>query len=277
MRSTRRATTAGQSKAVSARALDSGCALAAVLVCCSLAAVSCAPKSASPRGLRVAAAADLKYALDDLAALFGRDHPGAAVEPVYGSSGNFYSQIVAGAPFDVFLSADIEYPRRLLRDRIGVPDSLFTYAVGGIVVWVRSDSPLDPATALASPSLRKLAIANPAHAPYGRAAEAALRGLGFYESLEPRLVLGENVAQAFEFAASGAADAGVIARSLALAPAAKSRGRYWEIPPAAYPRIEQAGMIVRDSAGARDFRAFLLAPAAREILSRAGFVPPESR
>jgi molybdate transport system substrate-binding protein len=223
--------------------------------------------------LAIAAAADLKFALDELAAGFRRAHAGIDLRPTYGSSGNFYAQIRAGAPFDVFLSADVDYPSRLAQDKIGAPNTLFIYGFGRLVVWVPADSKLDPATALRQPSLGRVAIANPAHAPYGRAAEAALRGLGLYDALQAKLVLGENVAQAFEFVESGAADAGIVALSLALAPSA--RGRYWEIPPSAYPRIEQAGLILRDSPAARDFRAFLLSGPARDTLERFGFRPPE--
>lgn len=252
-------------------------------VACSLAigalllSESCAHRPAAPRKLAVAAAADLKFALDELSADFRRANPGVAIDPTYGSSGSFYSQIAQGAPFDLFLSADLDYPRRLLGQKIGAPDSLFTYGAGRIAVWVPVDSKLDPATALRASSLRRLAIANPAHAPYGRAAEAALRSMGIYDALKPKLVLGENIAQAFEFAETGAADAGIVALSLALAPAAAGRGRYWEIPQSAYPRMDQGGLILRDSSDARAFRAFLLRAPARETLKRFGFLAPEQR
>ena len=162
------------------------------------------------------------------------------MEIAYGSSGNFFAQIGNRAPFDVFLSADVEYPRRLVSAGIGPANSVFTYAVGRLVVWVPAGSPLDPATALRDPRVKHVAIANPQHAPYGRAAQAALRSLGLYQSVEPKLVLGENIAQTLQFVESGAADAGIVALSLALAPPVRARGRYWEIP---------AGRISADGAG----------------------------
>jgi len=146
--------------------------------------------------------------------------------------------------------------------------------VGRLVVWVPAGSPLDPATALREPSVKHVAIANPQHAPYGRAAQAALRTLGLEESLEPKLVLGENIAQTLQFVESGAADAGIVALSLALAPPVRARGRYWEIPLDAYPRLEQGGIILKDSQAARDFRAFLLSAGGRRILKQYGFVVP---
>jgi molybdate transport system substrate-binding protein len=142
------------------------------------------------------------------------------------------------------------------------------------VVWVPAGSPLDPATALRDPSLKHLAIANPQHAPYGRAAQAALRSLGLYASVQPKLVLGENIAQTLQFVESGAADAGIVAMSLALAPPVRARGRYWEIPPDAYPRMEQGGIILKDSGAARDFRGFLLSADGRRILRQYGFLVP---
>ncbi|MCX6627160.1 MAG: molybdate ABC transporter substrate-binding protein, partial [Candidatus Solibacter sp.] len=165
-------------------------------------------------------------------------------------------------------------PRKLAAAGIGAENSLFTYAVGRLVVWVPAASPLDPATALRQASVKHVAIANPQHAPYGRAAQAALRSLGLYQSVEPKLVLGENVAQALQFVESGAADAGIVALSLALAPPLHARGRYWEIPLGAYPRMDQGGIILKDSRAARDFRGFLLSAAGRRILKQYGFFLP---
>ena len=243
-----------------------------VLAAC-LGGFGCAPKPASPV-LSVAAAADLQFALDDGSRAFRSSHPGIDLRIAYGSSGNFFAQIRNQAPFDVFLSADAEYPRQLIRQGVGVPDSLFIYALGGIVVWVSAGSPLDPATALQYPDLRHVAIANPQHAPYGRAAEAALRTLGVYDRLKDKLVFGENVAQTLEFVQSGAADVGIIGFSLALAPSVRNQGRYWEIPRDEYPKLEQGGVIVKDSPAARDFRAWLLSQAGARILQTYGFLLP---
>jgi molybdate transport system substrate-binding protein len=223
----------------------------------------------------VAAAADLRFAMDDISAGFRRVHPGVELRASYGSSGNFYSQIRNGAPFDVFLSADIQYPRWLREAGIGLPGSLFVYGIGRIVVWVRTQSGIDPAAALRDPAVRRFAIANPAHAPYGRAAEAALRSLRVHDRLEKKLVLGEDISQTFGFIDSGAADAGIVALSVALAPTARAEGRYWEIPIDDYPRIEQAGLLLKDSPDARAFCDFLRGAAGRAILKKYGFFPPE--
>jgi molybdate transport system substrate-binding protein len=142
------------------------------------------------------------------------------------------------------------------------------------VVWGPAASPLDPATALKAASVRHVAIANPQHAPYGRAAEAALRSLGIYDSVAKKLVLGENVAQALQFVQSGAADVGIVALSLALAPPVRGQGRYWEVPGTAYPKIEQGGVILKDSKAAREFRSFLLDEVGRRILKKYGFSLP---
>jgi molybdate transport system substrate-binding protein len=235
--------------------------------------LGCAPKPAA-QVLSVAAAADLQFALDDGSHAFRASHPGVDLRIAYGSSGNFFAQIRNQAPFDVFLSADAEYPRQLIQQGVGVPDSLFVYALGGIAVWVASASPLDPATALQSTDIRHFAIANPQHAPYGRAAEGALRTLGVYDRLKEKLVFGENVAQTLEFVQSGAADAGIIALSLAMAPSVRNQGRYWEVPRDKYPKLEQGGVIVKDSPAARDFRAWLLSPAGARILQTYGFSLP---
>jgi molybdate transport system substrate-binding protein len=234
---------------------------------------ACAPHPASQK-LAIAAAADLNFALPELARGFHAVDPAVELEVAYGSSGNFYAQIGNRAPFDVFLSADVEYPRRLASAGIGPANSVFTYAVGRLVVWVPWSSPLDPASALQDSRVKHVAIANPQHAPYGRAAQAALRSLGVYQAVEPKLVLGENIAQTLQFVESGAADTGIVALSLALAPPLRARGRYREIPLDAYPRMEQGGIILKDSKAAREFRAFLLSTGGRRILKQYGFFVP---
>jgi molybdate transport system substrate-binding protein len=247
-----------------------------VPACLWLVLAGCASRAA-PQTLTIAAAADLNFALERISSSFRIAHPKVTVEVSYGSSGNYYTQIRNRAPFDLFLSADVEYPRKLAGEGIGVADSLFVYALGRIAVWVPAGSPLDPATVLREAwmrgsSMRHLAIANPQHAPYGRAAVAALHSLGAYDSVEKKLVLGENIAQTLQFVESGAADAGIVALSLALAPPVRARGRYWEIPLAAYPKIEQGGIILKPSPAASDFRSFLMDTAGRRILGQYGFL-----
>jgi molybdate transport system substrate-binding protein len=226
--------------------------------------------------VRVAAAADLKFVLDDLAERLARRQPTIRLQPSYGSSGVMHSQLRQRAPFDVFLSADIEYPRDLVTRGIGAERDLFTYATGRLVVWVPLSStlPLEREGLRALVGARRIAIANPRHAPYGRAAEAALRNAGVWAEVERRLVLGDNVAQAAQFVHSGAADVGVIARSIARAPSMRSQGRAWDIPEEAYPGLTQGGLIL-PWAGSRDaavrFREYLLSDEGRQVLASYGF------
>ena len=242
-----------------------------------------ASQPSTAREVRVAAASDLKFALDELSSAFRTRHPDVAVAPTYGSSGNFYTQLSNDAPFDLFLSADVAYPQKLAEQGKAAGGPLFRYAVGRIVVWVPNGSELDVEKrgmqALADATVKKIAIANPKHAPYGRAAEAAMRGAGVYERVKDRLVLGENVAQAAQFVRSGSADVGVVALSLAVSPAMRGQGRYWEVPPDAYPRIEQGGVVLKwakDPGAADAFRQFMLSDEGRAILKTYGFVaPPE--
>lgn len=229
--------------------------------------------------LTVAAASDLQAALPVIASQFEKD-TGHKVTLTFGSSGNFFTQIQNGAPFDVFLSADIDYPRRLERAGIAERGTLYEYATGRLVLWTRSDSGVDVRrglTMLVEAGVRKIAIANPAHAPYGRAAVAALRHVGVYDRVQPKFVLGENISQAAQFAQSGNAEVGVLALSLALAPALQRAGSYVEIPANFHAPIEQAAVVLSTSSQkglARRFLAALKAPEAVRILQSYGFAPP---
>jgi molybdate transport system substrate-binding protein len=254
---------------------------AIVLVGCSSTSRSDATPAASKRVVSVAAASDLKFALDDVLATFQKEHADIEVRPSYGSSGNFFAQLSSRAPFDLYFSADVEYPRKLIEAGLAGRDSEFVYAVGQIVVWTRNDSPLDVESqgveALRDQRVRKIAIANPKHAPYGRAAEAALKQLGVYEDVKDNLVLGENVAQTAHFIETGAADVGVISLSMALAPAMKDKGKFSRIPREAYPMMEQGGVILnwaQDRAAAASVRAYVIGPPGRDILKRHGFTLP---
>lgn len=227
----------------------------------------------------VAAASDVMFAVNEIAANFEKA-TGCSVRVSTGSSGNFLSQIENGAPFDVFFSADIAYPKKLEAEGLAVPGSTYLYAVGKIVMWVRNDSRLDISKGLAAlgdPGIHKVAIANPQHAPYGRAAEEALRKAGVYDAIKDRLVLGENISQAAQFAESGNADAGIIALSLALSPGLKEKGRFWRVPEKLYTPILQGVVAVRTSRnpqGAQTFLDYIKAPATSALLERYGFVLP---
>lgn len=231
--------------------------------------------------VRAAAAADLKFALDEVIVAFQSKYPAVKVTPTYGSSGNFYSQLSNKAPFDIYFSADIDYPRKLIEAGHASKDTQFDYAVGQIVVWVRKDSPVNVEKlgieALADPSVKKIAIANPQHAPYGRAAEAAMKKLGIHDRVKDRLVLGENIAQTAMFVESGNADIGIIALSLALAPAMKDKGTYWLVPMDAYPTLKQGGVILNwaeNRPAADAFKLFVTGSDGRAILKRYGFILP---
>jgi molybdate transport system substrate-binding protein len=239
------------------------------------------PQAASkPCGtVTVAAASDLTYAMNEIAADFEKA-TGCTVRLSMGSSGNFLTQIENGAPFDVFFSADIAYPKKLEAEGLAAPGSTYLYAIGKIVLWTRNDSRVDVGkgfSVLRDASVKKIAVANPEHAPYGRAAEEALRQSGVYDAVKDRLVLGENISQAAEFVESGNADAGILALSLVLSPAMKDKGRAWTIPENLYTPIQQGVVAVRSAAnsqGARQFLDYIKLPATAALLERYGFVLP---
>ena len=239
------------------------------------------PEGSAQATVRIAAAADLRFALDELTALFLKEHSDIALTVSYGSSGIEYAQLVNRAPFDLFLSADVAYPRQLAERGLTLPGSEFTYAVGRIVVWAPVSSPIDVAglgmNALKEPTIAHVAIASPEHAPYGRAAEAAMRSAGVYDLVKSKLVFGENVSQALQFVQSGSADLGIVALSLALSPTVARAGRFRELPLDAYPRIEQGGTILQWASNpdaARSFRSFMLSEQGRAVLKRYGFYLP---
>jgi len=232
--------------------------------------------SASAQEITVAAASDLQFAMPELVRNF-EQQTRAHVKVSYGSSGNFFSQIQNGAPFDVYFSADISYPQKLEASGLTEPGTLRKYAAGQLVIWVRNESRLDLSKGLhvlSDPSVKKIAIANPSHAPYGRAAVAALKSEQLYDQIASRLVFGENISQTAQFVETGNADAGLIALSLAIAPAMRGKGRYLEVPSSAHPAIEQACVVVRNSRQkdlARKFVDFATGEEGKKILSRFGF------
>lgn len=254
-----------------------------VLLCCLFFRMSEAQENRGATSelpkIRVAAAADLQFALDELGAQFEK-RAARRIDVLYGSSGNFFAQIQNGAPFDVFLSADMEYPQKLEAAGLAAPGTFFEYATGRIAIWMRKDAKADLARlgwkALLEPGVERIAIANPEHAPFGRAAVAALRNAGLYEQVRKRLVYGENIAQAAQFAASGSAQAGILALSLAISPAMRD-GQRWEISADLHPPIEQGAVILKnasDKEGARAFMDFLKSDAGRKILELHGFALP---
>jgi molybdate transport system substrate-binding protein len=226
--------------------------------------------------IAVAAAADLQFAMQDVAARFQKE-TGKTVKLTYGSSGNFFQQIQNGAPFDMFFSANLDYAKKLESAGLTVPGSYYEYAKGKIVIWVRNDSKLGLSSGmqvLLDPSVKKIAVANPEHAPYGQAAVAAMQNDKIYERLKDKFVLGENISQTASFVVAGAADVGIVALSLALSPNMKDKGRYVEIPAVEYPPIEQACVILLSSKNketARQFLSFVKTAAIGEVLRSYGF------
>lgn len=227
--------------------------------------------------ITIAAAADLKFALDEIVVLFNKVHPVDRVKTVYGSSGKFQTQIRQGAPFDLYFSADISYPRALRAEGFAASE-VQSYAVGRIVLWsaVMDASKMTLAD-LADPAIRKIAIANPRHAPYGKRAEEALRAAGVWEKVEGRLVYGENIAQTAQFVQSGNVQIGIIALSLAFNPELSRRGGYALIPDDLHQPLEQGFIITKRATAnllAQAFARFMAGNEARAVMRRYGFVLP---
>ena len=253
----------------------------AFLLSCALALGLPGPAQPRPVQVAVAAAGDLRGALEELKGGFEAGHPGIQLQLSFGASGSLTAQIQQGAPFDVFLSADVGFPQQLQKAGLVRDQGLFPYAVGSLTLWVRKDLALDPARdgwqVLLSPGIRKISTANPQVAPYGRAAEAALRRVGLYEKVQPRLVFADNIAQAAQFLQAGSAEAGLISTTQARHPALAQTGLLWRVPADTYPPLRQAGVILLRSPHqdqARAFRGFITGADGPAILARHGFARP---
>jgi len=245
------------------------------------ASLAIAQETRNSSELLVAAAADLSSVLKEAADRYEKQ-TGVKVKLGFGASGGLTQQIQNGAPFDVFFSADMDYPRRLIASRDAEAASLQEYAVGKLVLWVPASSRLDVEhqgmRALLDPSVTKIAIANPEHAPYGRAAVAALKHANLYDQVSSRLVLGENVSQAAQFVESGNAQAGFVALAHALAPGMQGNGQYWEVPAAFYPALTQGVVVLSHSQHKKEAAEFLLYMKSKEaldLLHKFGFATPE--
>jgi len=245
-----------------------------------------AAQTPATQTIKIAAAADLQFAMPDLVRQFAKSSSAkpsdvkpsdVKIDVIYGSSGNFFSQLQNGAPFDIFFSADMDYAKKL--DVAGLVESgtLVRYAVGRLVLWTPPSSAVDVAKdgwkTLLDARVEKIAVANPEHAPYGRAAVAALHSAGIYDQVKSKLVYGENISQAAQFAQSGNAQAGLVALSLAVSPGMKD-GKWWEVPADAYPPIAQGAVVLKSSsnkAAARAFLEFVTGAQGRETLKKYGF------
>jgi molybdate transport system substrate-binding protein len=242
-----------------------------------------APKRASqaPTKIRVAAATDLRSCLDALTDAFQIEHPNFDLLPTFGASGVLLTQLKSGLETDLYLSADIAYAHDLAAAGLAAEADVFESAQGRLVIWVRNESPIDVAKlgaeALLDTSVRRVAIANPLHAPYGRAAVAALEHLGLHERLNEKLAVGESATQAAQYVESGAAEVGILPLALAKGTRLMERGRFWVVPAEAHPPIRHGGAIhtrAIDREATVAFRDFLLSPAGRAILARYGFEFP---
>jgi len=233
--------------------------------------------SAHAEKLTIAAAADLKFAMDEIVTGFKNRHKGHTLEVVYGSSGKFHTQIRQGAPYDLFFSADSSYPLELARQGHAASE-VTPYAVGRIVLWSAAlDATKMTLASLADSKVTRIAIANPKHAPYGKRAEEALTAAGLWEKVQPKLVFGENISQAAQYVQSGNAQAGIIALSLALSPELSKRGGYYLIPDTMHKPLEQGFIITRQGAGkplAKQFADYMGSKQARGVMTRYGFVLP---
>ncbi|WP_367026884.1 molybdate ABC transporter substrate-binding protein [Methylococcus sp. ANG] len=227
--------------------------------------------------ITVAAAADLKFAMDEIVATFKKSNAGEDVEVIYGSSGKFHTQIQEGAPYDLYFSADIGFPRELVNKGLAASE-VKPYAFGRIVLWSATlDATRMNLSSLADSKFARIAIANPKHAPYGKRAEEALRAAGVWEQVEPKLVYGENIAATALFVQTGNAQIGVIALSLALNPELASKGGYWLIPDSLHEPLEQGFIITKRAESnplARRFAEYMSGKEARAVMTRYGFVLP---
>lgn len=240
--------------------------------------------SAGNQTVLVAAASSMKFAFDEIIDAFRVEQPEIDIKVSFGSSGNFFSQISHGAPYDAYFSADHDYPQKLKEGGHADNNSEVTpYAVGSLVLWVPNHIPVkvmeEKIHTLLNPVIKKIAIANPRHAPYGRAAIECLKNLEVYSAAQSRLVMGENITQAAQFTQTGAAQAGIIALSLALTEKMQASGTYWEIPEDTYSPIQQSFLLLKTGKnrhGAETFSRFVMGPMGRAVLHRYGFKPPEA-
>ena len=239
-----------------------------------LLAIAVAPAARAAEKITIAAASDLKSCLDEVIADFRKAHAGDEVEVVYGSSGKFKTQIEQGAPFDLFFSADIAFPRDLLKANLAAGE-VHPYATGRLVLWSKTiDAKNLKVTDLTRSDIQKIAIANPQHAPYGKRAEEALRANGIWEQVESKLVYGENIAQTAQFAESGNAQVGIIALSLVLGPGMAGKGTYNLVPDSLHEPLEQGFVITKRAADnplAKAFADYMGSQQTRAVMVRYGF------
>ena len=242
-----------------------------------LAAALFAIQGLDAQTLTIAAAADLKFAMDEIVSTYTKANPAGEVNVVYGSSGLFKTQIQQGAPYDLYFSADIGFPRELAMRGLAASE-VVPYAYGRLVLWSASmDATKMTLASLSNPRIARIAIANPKHAPYGKRAEEALRSSGLWKQIEPKLVYGENIAQTAQYVDTGNAQVGIIALSLAVNPALASKGGYWLIPGNLHKPLEQGFIITKRAADnplAKQFADYMGRKPARAVMTKYGFILP---
>lgn len=233
--------------------------------------------SAHAEKITIAAAADLKFAMDEIVTSFKKSSPSDDVQVIYGSSGNFHTQIQQGAPYDIFFSADIAFPRELAKNGFAASE-VTPYAVGRIVLWSASmDATKMTLASLTDSKIAKIAIANPKHAPYGKRAEEALKASGLWDKIESKLVYGENIAQTAQYVQTQSAQVGIIALALAVNPELSSKGGFALIPDNLHEPLEQGFVITKRAASnslAKRFTTYMNSKSARAVMTKYGFVLP---
>jgi molybdate transport system substrate-binding protein len=248
-----------------------------IIVVVALSTVVLSTDAQQPKKIQIAAASDLKFALDSVANIFRKNNAGT-VDITYGSSGKFFEQLSNGAPFDIFFSADISYPKQLQEKKL-TSSEVYPYGVGQIVLWSKKVDPeKEGIKTLLQSSIKKIAIANPAHAPYGKRAEEALAFYKILDTVKEKLVYGENISQTAQFVTTGAADIGIVALSLALSPnMKKENGKYFLIPENSHQPLVQGVVLMRQAEGkdlAKNFLEFVKSEKAAAILQHFGFGKP---
>jgi molybdate transport system substrate-binding protein len=240
------------------------------------------PLYAKAGNMTIAAASDLKFALDEAVSQFRKNNPHDEVNVIYGSSGKLYTQIQQGAPYDLYFSADISYPYLLAKAGLA-SGSVIPYAIGRIVLWApkgKLDASKMSLDNLRNPAIKRIAIANPKHAPYGKRAEEALKASGLWPQLESKLIYGENVSQTAQFVQTGNAEVGIIALSLALSSELDKNGNYYLIPDNLHGPLEQGFVLTKRAEQnllAQKFANFMASPEARHIMVKYGFILPHEQ
>jgi molybdate transport system substrate-binding protein len=232
--------------------------------------------SLSAQKVLIAAAADLRYAMAEVVLAYKKANPKSDIKVTYGSSGNAYQQIVNGAPYDIYFSADIMYPNKLKEQGLTATNPTL-YAIGFIVLWSNQIDVSKGISSLKDSRITKIAIANPDHAPYGKRAEESLKFYKLYDGLKSKIIMGENISQAAQFAQTGNAEVGILALSLVLSPAMKNHGKYFLIDSKSYSPLEQAYVIIKKptvNTEAYKFAKFVATPTARAIFKSYGFKLP---